>query len=295
MNIYIWAQQGRLGNLIFQYQAIKKMAKKEDFIVSLDNEVFRVLLVDSRTLRVPFKLLSKYNFPAKLCIHFWGAFFTFFSKLRLFSRIEAEEALINDYVSETRKLIFRPGLFRFLIVVRGFFQNDGSFLHPMSMQKELKKKAVEKLNLLTGSKIRIGLHIRTTDYEKWSIMGKQGLILPLDWYIKAMELMNARFPDARYVVFTDDSSAAKLFFKGRDYAMYYGDSDFEDLVAMAQCDHLIISPSSFSLAAGLASYKPGKIIIAPKYWLGFKSREWFPVDVFSNKLEYLDIDQVYNN
>ena len=295
MKIYIWAQQGRLGNLIFQYQAIKKMAKKGDFIVSLDNEVFRVLQVDGRTLRVPFTLLSKYNFLSKLCIHIWGIFFLYFSKLRLFSLIEAEETLVNNYVSETRKLIFRPGLFRFLIVVRGFFQNDENFLNPIVLQKEVKEKAAEKLYLLAGSKIRIGLHIRTTDYEKWSIMGKQGLIIPRDWYIKAMELMNMRFPDACYVVFSDDSFTAKLFFKGRDYAMYSGDSDFEDLVAMAQCDHLIISPSSFSLAAGLASYKPGKIIISPKYWLGFKSREWFPVDIFSNKLEYLDIDQVYNN
>jgi len=249
-----------------------------------------MLQVDNATIRVPFTLISKCRVLSKSLIYFWNGLFIALTRLRLISKIEAEEVLINNYMSETHNFVYTPGLFSFLIVVRGFFQNDQNFSSPILLRDEIKVKAAKKLDALTNSKVRVGMHIRTTDYETWSVLGKQGLVLPSSWYKRAVELINTIIPDASYVIFTDDPFAAKLFFTGAEHLIYSGASDFEDLAAMALCDHLIISPSSYSLAAALASYKPGKIIIAPKYWLGFKSQVWFPADIYSSKLQYLEVN-----
>jgi hypothetical protein len=44
---------------------------------------------------------------------------------------------------------------------------------------------------------------------------------------------------------------------------------------MANCAGGIISNSTFSLAAALFMRDP-ELVIAPRYWFGFRVREWLP-------------------
>lgn len=89
-----------------------------------------------------------------------------------------------------------------------------------------------------------------------------------NYYELAVEL----FPNDRFLVFTDNISAAvdlmSRKFGGQLHRFDYSDghSEIEDLKLMASCKHNIIANSTFSWWAAYLNPNPKKIIITPKQW-----------------------------
>ena len=94
-------------------------------------------------------------------------------------------------------------------------------------------------------------------------------IIPVEYYLKAVDLIKAKTSEIKLLIFSDDIEWAKKHFKFPNTEFVSGDiseTHFEDLYLMSVCKHNIIANSSFSWWGAWLNENPDKIVIAPKNW-----------------------------
>lgn len=99
------------------------------------------------------------------------------------------------------------------------------------------------------------------------------------YYIDAI----ARFPNRKFLVFSDDIPFAKTYFEGDRFAFDDSPTDLEAFNRMASCDSQIIANSSWSWWAAFLNKNPSKKVVFPKLWFADGSKkvtcpqEWISV------------------
>lgn len=122
----------------------------------------------------------------------------------------------------------------------------------------------------------VAIHWRAGDYgDAPSPQHPQGNSfhprMNMSYYAPAM----TRFPDRKFLVFSDDIPAAKqMFGDGVEYSE--GRSYFDDFRLMKRCHSFIVSNSSYSMFAAILASQQGKEIIAPEPWFGGAYRNQLP-------------------
>ena len=125
-----------------------------------------------------------------------------------------------------------------------------------------------------ASKLRnensVSLHIRRTDLTSAHVLKLKGL-LPASYYEKGIRLLQSKFPDAVFYVFSDDINWVRENIHAQNAPLHFIDkavasSAFDDFYLLSQCRHNIIANSTFSWWAAYLNSNPGKIVIAPKKW-----------------------------
>ena len=144
-------------------------------------------------------------------------------------------------------------------------------------------------NLLRQAPSGLGtvfVHVRRGDYATHSVYGKTGVELPLSYYREAI----TAFPSERtcFVFVSDDIQGIESQFNYLPCKLFSRLDTAGDLAVMAACDGGILSCSSFSWW-GAALMRPSSPVIAPKYWLGFKSKAWFPDDFRADFAQFMDV------
>ena len=236
----------RLANQMFQYAAIKGIAKNRGF-----------------TYCIP---PSKYSGKDDEWSHH-----------QLFNTFELKNlnTLQVQYLDEDRPVLheetftFNEDLFNNCpdwVSLYGFFQSEKYFLNvrdelleDFTFRDGLKETAKTFLDQCDSP---VALHIRRTDYAKYS----HHPILPLSYYQEAL----SKFPPNRTVIiFSDDPKwcyEQELF---ADDRFLVSDNDhLLDLCMMTLCSDFIIANSSFSWWGAWLSESPNKKVIAPKKWFG---------------------------
>ena len=90
-----------------------------------------------------------------------------------------------------------------------------------------------------------------------------------------------KFPNRKFLVFSDDLDFAKFYFEGDKFAFDESETDLESFNAMASCDSQIIANSSFSWWAAFLNPNPSKIVVAPgtdKWFADGIKRVGYPQD-----------------
>lgn len=114
-------------------------------------------------------------------------------------------------------------------------------------------------------------------------VGVPELFLPQEYWDMAIEKILDDEPEVTFEVHTDDPTTAKLFFPNfpiiSDIAYNWR--------SIRYADHLILSNSSFAiLPAYLNENYP--LIIAPKYWARYNTKEWInPDNATYSKFTYI--------
>jgi len=159
--------------------------------------------------------------------------------------------------------------------IDGYFQNENYFKDirsdlisdfTNSVDLDIFSKNIEKKIL--KSERNCSLHVRRGDYTLDVNKKFQGLC-NLDYYQKALDIMNNNVGDLNYYVFSDDMSWCKKNLQLKNVT--YVDTNsirlpHDDLYLMSLCQYNIIANSTFSWwAAWLNTYNQ-KIVIAPKIW-----------------------------
>ena len=124
----------------------------------------------------------------------------------------------------------------------------------------------------------IAVHVRLGDYRRQGTVaaGEDGWLLPRSYYDKALASLGA---DCTVAIFSDEPEAAREFL-GRDVAYLSDGSDLKhDLFMMASCKRMVIANSSFSWWAAWLNGSVGKIVVAPKYHIGWRIGEWYPAGI----------------
>lgn len=118
---------------------------------------------------------------------------------------------------------------------------------------------------------RVALHVRRGDYVSDPHTAAFHSPCNLDWYQRAMAVMKAKVPNALFLVFTDDPDWAREAFRANDDVRVISTPDsrpaWVDMSRMSQCDHFIISNSTYSWWAAFLGEKSSSKFISPQYWL----------------------------
>ena len=240
-------RMGRLCNQMFQYAALKGIARKTgvdcciphytDAVDDGIGNMLRTELFDSFDLDVKVGLLNNGHAP-----------------------------VVNE-----RHFHFDEELFRMCpdhVDLRGYFQTEKYFKH---IEKEIRSDFTFKDEILNPCKEMIesvenpiALHVRRGDYIK---NAENHFNLPRAYYEAAL----SKFDDDRNViVFSDDPLWCHdegIFVDDR-FIISENEDNRVDLCLMSLCDDFIIANSSYSWWGAWLSSNKDKTVIAPSQWFG---------------------------
>ena len=96
-----------------------------------------------------------------------------------------------------------------------------------------------------------------------------------------------------FVVVTDDSQYAGELLSSVTNKIICSNSMPVDFSLMSLCSGGILSASSFSYWGAMLAMREipsAMTFYAPKYWLGFRSKECFPSSIAHARFEYVEVD-----
>ena len=160
------------------------------------------------------------------------------------------------------------------IYLEGYWQSEKYFL---DFKDEIRKdfeiitpirNAVkeELVDMRRGTENLVFIGIRR--YQEWRTVWR-GMVLGEDYYNKAIEIMESKLANPKFVVFTQQPEWAKTHIVTKSPIIYASPKDgnkasIEDMFLMRHCRHAIISNSTFYWwGAWLSEYNDG-IVICPR-------------------------------
>ena len=133
-------------------------------------------------------------------------------------------------------------------------------------QNEIKKWFGDGIGYIPYTSV----HIRRGDYVDnpfYVDLSKTG------YYIDAIN----KFPNDKFLVFSDDIDFAKFYFEGDKFAFDDSSNEIEAFNKMASCQNNIIANSSFSWWAAFCNPQENQKVVYPSLWFSDKiERVGFP-------------------
>ncbi len=123
---------------------------------------------------------------------------------------------------------------------------------------------------LVKSSNSISVHIRRADYVTDKKSGESHGTCPIEYYEKAIELIEEKVENPHFFVFSDDHQWIKENIKIKYPTMYVdhnnADTNYQDMRLMSLCKNNIIANSSFSWWGAWLNTNSNKIVVAPQKW-----------------------------
>ena len=241
-------KNGRIGNQMFQYATLFALGKRRQIEIGIPRDAIEVYKDTQRTLSIveAFPNLS----------------------VKKVEKIEAE----GQYMEE--RFLFSPNIFLLMdnCDIHGYFQSPFYFskfksdlIKEFRFSEDVDSIAQKKIDDFRGSPDvpLCALHFRRTDY-----LGHPDFHTNLapEYYNQALSIMLSKFPNIKFVAFSDDQKWLQENLPP-DIAASTGENQFEDMCMMTKCDAHVIANSSFSWWAAWLS-ETTKLVIAPQQWFG---------------------------
>lgn len=237
---------GRLGNQMFQFAALKGIARNRGFEYCFPPSQNQNQWTDHQLFN-PFKLTN----TTSLNVQF----------------IDSSRPVVLEETFSFNEKIFNecPDW----VSIQGFFQTEKYFKHiegeikeDFSFKDEILEPCIEMMSQFDTPPV--SLHIRRTDY----ITNPNHAVLELNYYKDALK----HFSNSEVLVFSDDSEWCKQqdLFSDDRFLIAEGNTNYVDLCLMTLCSGHIIANSSFSWWGSWLSTNKDKKVYAPnpKIWFG---------------------------
>lgn len=239
---------GRLGNQMFQFAAVKGIARNRgyDYCIPNHNQVVK----------------DPYGFDLKIEL-----FYPF-----KMSNVSPRNIKLLDRgyapVAEEKHFHFDELLFNMCpdeISLAGYFQSEKYFKHignEIRSDFSFKDEILEPCKEMIGSiGEAISLHVRRTDY----LTNPNHTALGLDYYEEALKQFNGT---SSVLVFSDDPEWCKEqeLFSGDRFMISESGDQYVDLCLMSLCNQHVIANSSFSWWGAWLSGSDD--VVAPVKWFG---------------------------
>ncbi|MEM4330481.1 MAG: alpha-1,2-fucosyltransferase [Candidatus Pacearchaeota archaeon] len=256
---------GGLGNQLFQYAFGKYYSIKNKTSLGINEDSYKNNKRDSINRRVNHLHDFKTNFEIVKT-----------EKLKEYLFITGNKFL-DDYILLKIKRIHKKAFFEGDRLLKLKNKRDiciiGYFIYGESERLEkIKKILVEEIDLKEKSKYlkrmikeinkknSVSIHVRRGDV---AIM-KEGYLLPLKYYKKAVRIIESKIKEPEYYIFSDDINWCKRnfhFINGKFIHMKNVSEDFE---LMKRCKNNIIANSTLSWWAAYLNKNKRKVIIQPE-------------------------------
>lgn len=251
---------GGLGNQMFQY-AYAKALQRRGFDVTIDISKFNT-----------YKLHGGYHLDKfKIDLKTSSSISTFLSLIKIKKNIKEKSLLFDDNLINLKGNEF----------VKGYFQTEKYFLEIRDVlidQFTLQKDHFDS-TLLFSKEIKshpnsCSVHIRRGDYISDKNANSVHGICDLNYYNKAINLINEKYENIHFFVFSDDIEWTKKNLKiNKTTYIEHICIPHEDMFLMSLCKHNIIANSSFSWWGAWLNQNKKKTVVAPKKWFVNKENE----------------------
>jgi hypothetical protein len=289
--------EGRFGNQLFQYQALSHIARGQERIIAAGLED----LEQHFELNGPKVAVLTRQGLIKRAVKYLLLPFVLrpLARLGLLNYVHELQSGTPPHHGNSGRLCRRNGLLRHITFVDGGYYHNASLwssLFPLRssvVNPSLRKAARQYLDSVCGAGLRpTFIHIRRGDYLSYKAYGVSDLTLPLEFYQRALAELERLIGKRPLVFVTDDPQWVQERFREIPDKVIPAFDAPMDFAIMTECGSGILSNSTFSLAAALMMQKP-ELIVAPRFWFGFRVNRWLPpaIEVAHEKLLYLPVLQ----
>ena len=266
---------GGLGNQMFQYAVGRAISSRSGAVLKIDKSDF---------INYPLRQyqLDKYNiieeFATKEDINSIVPDQSQFYKYALFDFKQKAYPFHKKPYIKQRTLLFDSAILKIKdhAYIDGYWQNELYFKDISAIIKNefTLKDCLDKKNIKIRDEIvnsaSVSVHIRRGDYVTNPHTRKTHGLLNLDYYYKAIEIINKSIRHPSLYIFSDDIPWVRenlITHLPLNY-IYHNcrEKDHLDLFLMRLCKHHIIANSSYSWWGAWLSDYCGKIVISPKRW-----------------------------
>lgn len=260
-----------MANQLFQYAAGYALSLKNDVPLKLDLTYFSEVNTDTKRVFELNKFPIDYQLATK-------------EEIAQIFKFRKLDYLWNKFLPVNQKRFYGekgPGFYKNFfelgdnVYLRGYFQSEKYFvdckqkiLDQFSFKIEMANHLQLTLEKIQAS-LTISLHVRLGDYLQSSA---NSIMEPFDlaYYKRAIDFMQMQFNKPRFLVFSDQIETAKKLLD-IDADLLFVDASLsknanEDFYLMQQCQHHIITNSTFSWWAAYLNQQPHKKIVAPQKW-----------------------------
>lgn len=274
---------GGLGNQMFQYSLAKYLSKKYDRDIYLDIGYFKRYSInnspDERYYELK-KLNIKENiYPTNNKVRYCLAILRRINNnpIRKFVLFFMEILFGIYFIAEPSFTSFRHEIYDLhkkikkgrTIYLEGYFQHYRYYKDIKNELKEdFKSKSVlegEVLEMFNNikSKNSVAIHVRRTDYLKFSYP-----VVSKEYILKAMDLIKTKIKNPHFFVFLDDLNwcTENIIHDNLTSVNLSNENKIYDFDLMRNCNHFIISNSTYSYWASFLGENKEKIKIAPDKW-----------------------------
>ena len=291
--MHIFFGDGYLGNQLFQYSFIKFYIKPKRLFTTNFFPLQEFIEND--------KKLKIYSLENRVVVFFFRRIFIFILKfmsfIRLINSISLDTHKYKGTTIESDKIKKKSGIIPLTFIYPHFFQNKK--FHNLNNRKKIKikKKYLNRAKIFLDNiskdknkiiffHIRLGQktkhHYHTSneknDVQKFTIFGKKGTRLPNSYYIQQLKFFKLKYPNSKFLIISDNTVLSKKIFSNSKNIFFSNLNLYEDLALLSLCSYGVLSNSSFSWWGHYFMKKP-KLIVVPKYWLGWKSKKEFPLGI----------------
>lgn len=265
---------GGLGNQMFEYATARRIAEVNKTGLKLDlsgykNDRLRVFELDcfdikgSAATEEELSDFQNQHFLALKC-----------DRITNYLKLPFNQVMIieKDFIFDPKVLNLKGEKY-----LNGYWQSEKYFADiasiirkDFSFRDKPNQTNAKLLEQIAGEEA-VSVHVRRGDYVQNSVTNNYHGICDLHYYHDAVNVLQKRFKNLTFYVFSDDSAWVKDNLKIKAAKVHYVDHNapdkgFEDMRLMTNCKHFIIANSSFSWwGAWLSDYEK-KNIIAPKKW-----------------------------
>jgi len=267
----------QMGNQMFIYACARSLSKKKNIpycLSEIDKLKFFELSHEDYSKNkhkyLKFKLLNKLKLSKFKFEHYQD------------NRIDYSEKMMV----EKQKNIWYYGYFQ---SEKYFFENERELKKLFTIKQPYRDeylKAIAKLNL--GNDY-ISVHIRLKDYKTFGpdYLNGPDLSLPFSYYHKLL----SPFKDSnkKIVIMSDEPQLVKKEFAYLNNAIYSEESAIVDFQIIQNAHVCINANSTFSWWAAWLNDRKDKKVIVPNYFLGFKVKKEFPLNIIPEEWSKQDV------
>jgi len=277
--------QGRLGNQLFQYAFILVAAKKLNTSFYIDQ------YIEPSIVSKYFKNTAGSRFTPLFKIKGYKNIFSFYLRRSYYRYLAlwGKFSIIECDYTETEIALRNNAIYH------GYFQSELFFNRFEELIRDkfaLKKVFINQFKFQFGSLYQnnniVTIHIRRADYQNLGHLnlGGDDLSLPLEYYKKAISKFDGQ--NIHFIFISDDQDFVKQNFKEISNKTISEDNEIMDFQHLLNADGCIISNSTFSWWGAWLNKKPGKVIYAPRYFMGWRIKKETPPEIYPK--EWVQID-----
>jgi len=284
--IFYFTPSNGLGNTLIELAVLKSLFPKRLIIIVTNSKSLSILKGNF--------FVIKYKFTAikRLIVFSVKQILLILSNLKLIGYI-----LENEDNNFQKFIKVRGGLLNFIALIKYdcHFQIS-KYINNISLpvdldycDKLIKNEFFKNEKILDNLDNTCFIHIRRGDYLGFP-NSEFPAVLELNWYETAMEIMKRNYKIKKFIVCSDDPFYVKDIFGNLEDIAFFHKNVLTDFLIMSKCKYGILSASSFSFCAAKISrdrYKSNQKFIAPKYWIGHRTRIWYPKEFKFKWINYI--------